>query len=274
MGDKRTHVFLDVASGAELVMPTYAQVGYTWRHGMGMEKVALSEMGDIAVPTVRTLCAEPLEVLLPANDYPFNVPGANLNPWAYIEALERRSDARSVQRYIITGTPVNAAVYIEEIAYTEADGTGDMTVTIRLQEAKTPRAVPAASTLGLGLELNSREETGNDLMGSTYTVAKGDTMWAIARKFYGDGSLSWRLAAYNNIPNANIIQVGQVVYIPPKDQLPAAASVTKPKSVTSIEKAVKADTTTSVERDPKDFVGPMLPTQQTDPFGWLKSVWS
>lgn len=242
MDDKRTHVFLDVASGVELVMPTYAQVGYSWSHSMGMEKVSLSELGEIAVPTVRALSTEPLEILLPANEYRFNVPGANLNPWVYIEELERRSDNRSLQRYIITGTPVNAAVYIESVDPTEPDGTGDMKITIRLQEAKTPKVVPAVSSLELGLELNSREAAGNDLMGSTYTVVYGDTMWAIARRFYGDGSLCYRLATYNGIANANIIHPGQVLQIPPKDQLPAAKSTktSSSKNTTSTAKSTAA----------------------------------
>lgn len=233
MGELRTHVFLDVPTGKELVMPTYAQVGYAWRHGMGMETISLSELGDVAVPTVRTLCAEPLKVLLPAQSYPFNVPGANLNPWTYVEALERRADAKSVQRYIITGTPINAAVYIKDVYYTEPDCTGDMEVTIQLQEAKTPKAIPAASSLKL--ELGSREDNGGGLMASTYTVVWGDTMKAIARKFYGDANLCWRLAAYNNIPNANIIDPGQVLKIPPRDQLPAASTVVKPRSAKVVE---------------------------------------
>lgn len=236
MGELRTHVFLDVVSGAELVMPTYAQAGYAWRHGMGMETVSLSELGNVVVPTVRTLCAEPLNILLPAHDYAFNVPGASLNPWTYLETLERRCDARSIQRYIVTGTPVNAAVYIKEITYTEPDGTEDMVATIQLQEAKAPKAIPAAASLEL--ELNSREGD-NGLIGSTYTVVQGDTMWAIARRFYGDGSLCWQLAAYNSIRNANVIRPGQVLKIPTKRQLPSAKTVAKPASAKAAE-AVKA----------------------------------
>lgn len=246
MGELRTHVFLDVATGVELVMPTYAQVGYAWRHGMGMETISLSELGDVAVPTVRTLCAEPLKVLLPAQSYPFNVPGANLNPWTYLEALERRSDARSLQRYIITGTPINAAVYIKEIYYTEPDCTGDLELAIQLQEAKTPKAIPAASTLKL--ELGSREDNGGGLMASTYTVVWGDTMKAIARKFYGDANLCWQLAAYNGIKNAHIIHPGQVLKIPPRDQLPAASTVVKPRSA----KVVEA-TTATYDKDTKKW---------------------
>lgn len=233
MGELRTHVFLDVASGEELTLPTYARAGYAWRHGMGMETISLSELGDVAVPTVRTLCAEPLKILLPAQSYPFNVPGASLNPWAYLEALERRCDARSVQRYIITGTPVNAAVYIKELHYTEPDGTGDMTVTLQLQEAKTPKAIPAVASLGL--ELGSREDNGGVALPTTYTVVWNDTMFSIARRFYGDGTLCWRLAAYNGVKNANFIVPGQVLKIPPMNQLPASSTVVKPKSAKVVE---------------------------------------
>ena len=46
-------------------------------------------------------------------------------------------------------------------------------------------------------------------------------MWGISRRFYGDGSLAWRLAAFNQIKNANLIFPGQVLSIPPKSGLPA-----------------------------------------------------
>ena len=73
----------------------------------------------------------------------------------------------------------------------------------------------------------------------SYTVVSGDTMWGICRKFYGDGSLAWRLAAANGVANANLIYPGQTLTIPPKDNLPAAAA--KPVS------AQIAEATTAVE---------------------------
>ena len=59
-------------------------------------------------------------------------------------------------------------------------------------------------------------------------MASGDTLWGICRRYYGDGSLAWRLAAANGIANANLIRPGQVLAIPPLAQLPAAAA--KPAS--------------------------------------------
>lgn len=65
-------------------------------------------------------------------------------------------------------------------------------------------------------------------------------MKAIARKFYGDANLCWRLAAYNNIPNAHIIHPGQVLKIPPRDQLPAVSTVVKPRSAKVVEATTAA----------------------------------
>ncbi len=48
----------------------------------------------------------------------------------------------------------------------------------------------------------------------SYTVIKNDTLWAIAKKFYGDGSKYMSIAKANNIPNPNSIRVGQVLTIP------------------------------------------------------------
>lgn len=42
-----------------------------------------------------------------------------------------------------------------------------------------------------------------------YTVKKGDTLWAIAKKYLGKGSLYPKIAAWNNIKNPNLIYPGQ-----------------------------------------------------------------
>lgn len=51
---------------------------------------------------------------------------------------------------------------------------------------------------------------------TTYTVQKGDTLWSIARKLYGDGSKYVKIYAANKdkIINPNSVEVGQVLTIP------------------------------------------------------------
>lgn len=48
----------------------------------------------------------------------------------------------------------------------------------------------------------------------TYTVVSGDTLWAIAERFYGDGSKYPQIAEASGIANPDLIHPGQVVTIP------------------------------------------------------------
>lgn len=50
----------------------------------------------------------------------------------------------------------------------------------------------------------------------TYVVKKGDTLWGIAKKYYGDGSKYIKIFEANKskIEKANLIYVGQILVIP------------------------------------------------------------
>ncbi len=48
----------------------------------------------------------------------------------------------------------------------------------------------------------------------TYTVVSGDTLWAIAERFYGDGNKYQAIADASGIPNPDLIYPGQVLTIP------------------------------------------------------------
>ena len=48
-----------------------------------------------------------------------------------------------------------------------------------------------------------------------YTVKSGDTLWALAKFYYGDGSKYSLISSANpNITNPNLIYPGQVLVIP------------------------------------------------------------
>ncbi len=55
--------------------------------------------------------------------------------------------------------------------------------------------------------------------GRTYTVERGDTLWAIAERFYGNGSLWTKIHEANRglIEDPDVIQPGWVLSIPPEE---------------------------------------------------------
>jgi nucleoid-associated protein YgaU len=72
-----------------------------------------------------------------------------------------------------------------------------------------------------GYDYDAIQKIVNQKMGVTntstrtyYTVQKGDTLWAIAKKYYGDGNKYTEIAKANNISNPNVISVGQKLLIP------------------------------------------------------------
>lgn len=48
----------------------------------------------------------------------------------------------------------------------------------------------------------------------TYTVQGGDTLWAIAERYYGDGNQYMKIATANGIANPDLIHPGQQLVIP------------------------------------------------------------
>ena len=69
-----------------------------------------------------------------------------------------------------------------------------------------------------GYDYNSVQKRVNELCSKStktyYTVKKGDTLWGIAKKYYGNGSKYPTIAKANNIINPDNIKVGQKLLIP------------------------------------------------------------
>lgn len=56
-----------------------------------------------------------------------------------------------------------------------------------------------------------RERTDNREIPETVTVQRGDTLWAIARKYLNDGEKYHELQKINGIVNPNRLQIGQII---------------------------------------------------------------
>lgn len=207
--------------GEEVTLPVTPKE-YFVRVGVTVQTIDVYELGPYVVPTYETREPFTLVCQLPSSDRSYCVrytDQASLLAW-----MKKQITEKVKMRFIVSDTAVNIPVYMTDMQYGEQDGTNDLYVTLTLQPYNTlsaPVVQTASSTAAA-----TREATPQQTTATTYTVKSGDTLWAICRKFYGDGSLCYKLAAYNGIQNANLIYVGQVLKIPDAETLGATAAAT------------------------------------------------
>ena len=110
--------------------------------------------------------------------------------WDCVSKIRSWMHSGEVMRFIVTGTEINFPVRITDFSYSEQDGTGDIYFTINLKEY---RKIKISSTTPKKKKTDNKDrtdtkETDNKPKQKTYTVKNGDTLWDIAKKYYGKGS--------------------------------------------------------------------------------------
>lgn len=196
------------------VTPESFQVDY----GIRIETVNIHDVGDADIAGKKTLANIKLQCMFPAGNYDFA--DAEYEPYGYVKKFEKWSRRGTVLRFIVSDTPVNIPVRVENIAYGERDGTNDVYATITLREHKTLEVVQMADTSAAANK--SRTESSNTSSDDrSYTLKYGDTLCALCRKHYGNDKPTTynALARYNHIANPNIIMAGRVINIPSKSKL-------------------------------------------------------
>lgn len=226
--------FVDEVTGTELTLPV-TPPGYDWVRGVNYETIHIDQVGDLNFPAGKALHQGSIECLLPAQAYPFMVPGAVADPQRYLDQFNRWRRDYTVLRYIVSGTDINEAVRIESVRQGENDGTNDINVTLTLREYCAPEVAVTDAAVG------SRSTDTAVTQTLIYVVQAGDTLWSIAKRFYGDGSLCWRLAAANGIKNANLIWPGQTLTIPVIGMLPSAVPAAQRPISARVAEAIKTE---------------------------------
>lgn len=226
---RRLFIFKVVRTGEELVLPV-TPAGYELEAGRRVEPLDMQETGSLNLPGLKTLLDKGIQCMFPAQAYPFLNAGAQTDPWYYVDKFKAFAQDAEVLRFVVSGTGVNEPVLVESVTYGEQDGTGDVYATIQIKGYRDVTAPEVERTAVDDPSQNAPRaaaETQEEPQ-QTYTVVKGDSLWSICKRFYGDGSLAYRLAAYNDIANPDVIHPGQVLRIPPlaeiRNTAPAAAS--------------------------------------------------
>lgn len=108
----------------------------------------------------------------------------------------------------------NIKVVIRDLEFTEEHGNGnDIMVSINLKEVDDSKTKVDGKN---GVKTREISNAPTPKANTTYTVKKGDSLWAISKKFYGDGNKFNKIADANKakIKDPNKIQIGMVLTIP------------------------------------------------------------
>lgn len=209
-------IFRHIKSNAELIMPVTPPDFYV-EDGKAVEGLDMTDIGQVNLPGLRQLFNERMEFLLPSSERNYTTGGWTGEPYAVVDKLVEWSNNGDVLRFIVTDTPVNLPVLLGPVRHGQKDGTGDVYVTLELRRYR--ELAEESTEVNQNTGNLSRAEPQETKEESSYTVVKGDTLWGICRRTYGDGSLAWKLAEYNGIKNANLIYPGQLVKLPDKGSL-------------------------------------------------------
>ena len=191
---------------------------------LNAEKYQVLRGEQVCVPTYAELWSyEFSDCELPHRDTHYMEPGGDANPDKYIRAITKAQKNRlPVQLIYSNGVTDDESVkvLIESCSITEKAGEeGDKYLSLSFLQYKAPsKKYMAVVTPTATVAQPQVEQPANPAVeqGKTYTVQKGDTLWKIAKQFYGNGALNTKIVSANSdkIKNPNLIYAGQVFTIP------------------------------------------------------------
>lgn len=152
-------------------------------------------------------------------------------PDYYLDILERLKTSRKATRFILVRRSpagrmlydTNMQVSVEDYNITEDAKNGlDVSVDVNLKQwrdygTKTVTVEqPKESQEQQTVTVTKERDASTAPQAKTHTVKKGDTLWALAAKYYGSGAQYTKIynANKDKISNPNLIYVGQVLTIP------------------------------------------------------------
>ncbi|MCM1364710.1 MAG: LysM peptidoglycan-binding domain-containing protein [Faecalibacterium sp.] len=130
-------------------------------------------------------------------------------PFALVNSIKSRKEKKKVVRLIITETNINDEFLIDEFAYGQSDGSGDVNYTLSLTQYRRPKVNITSNGVTSLASSRAKKETVN----TTYTVKSGDTLKSIAKKQLGSSAKYTKIASLNHIAAPYTIKTGQVILI-------------------------------------------------------------
>lgn len=195
--------------------------------------LTLINEGEINILKKPGLTQVDFDAVFPQVKYPFaSYKNGFQRADTFLSELERLKTSQEPFQFIVTRTMpqgtsffnTNLKVSLEDYSMKEdSKNIFDVVVSIKLKQYKDYGTKTCNITITNEKPKTTTEKTRETttspapkVSAKTYTVVSGDSLWAIAKRFYGNGSQYTKIADANKdkIKSPNLIYPGQVLTIP------------------------------------------------------------
>jgi nucleoid-associated protein YgaU len=178
-------------------------------------KVTLDQLGDVVIPGKRGLKQVTVSSFLPDKRSPF-YNGKTIK--GNLKLIEKWKKNQTKVRVIISEPKMNFKALMESDSMTLKEGDHDVYVDWGFIEYKDMSVPTVESIAGLiqvsDPSLNARSEDSAPASGSTEVITSKTTLWALAVKYYGDGTQWTKISAANGNIDPKKLQEGKTLVIP------------------------------------------------------------
>lgn len=207
-----------LSDGTDLIQFPLAPERVSARTGARTITTEVINLGEIRFPRGTTPAEISWEGKLPGEarkNLPFVV--AWKRPQEIIDVLQRWRDAGTTLRLLVTETPLNLDVFIDQFEHSWGGGHGDADYSISLVQVRPLRVMTDAEWMAQGSTPKATPARPAPPPPRSYTVKTGDFLWLIAKQTLGAGE-RWREIYEANRdaigPDPNVVAVGVQLVIP------------------------------------------------------------
>ena len=192
---------------------------------LNVERYQVLGGGQVSIPSYCELEEYSFEAEFPSQEYNYMESGARADGDYYEKMFKKAQENKKQIRFIasndITDDISTMVLVVSVEAVEKAGEEGDKYLSLKLLEYKAPgKRYIAVQTVAATVKqedtsAGASQENPAVTENKTHTVRQGNTLWGLAKKYYGNGALYSKIVSANpSVKNPNLIYEGQVLNIP------------------------------------------------------------